>query len=368
MAFAPSIAHAQLPETEPPAESDRSDQQVLACRNAPERTQSPTFEVGTGFAGSGVNLIADGDAKTVSLAASRVWQGCRPNRLSTNAFSAKLSTDVSNKDDSSGSFVTDLGLAAGTSLEFTFSRFWGSNPPIRTRGPDRDALKATLLTRCLRKAVTKVEKDFCNSPTTTIGDLESHMTQAERRLMADPWTSATSHLLAVTVGVSHKKFEFRNPMTLAKDDEKHEGWSAAVQYGQSRLLGALGRTYVGAGASYKSEYKLPDARILCALPPAAAPQGCFEAAFAPPNRKERIALFGVGRSQDFKLLGVPAALQIKPAYEFNTHVWGIEGSLYFVPAKVGLRGGIRLKVQTDDNDPNTDDDNRQLGFFVGSSF
>ena len=59
---------------------------------------------------------------------------------------------------------------------------------------------------------------------------------------------------------------------------------------------------------------------------------------------------------------------MRAAHDFESDVSGLEGTLYMIPGGDALRGGIRFKIQTEDDDPLTEDETSSIGLFVGKPF
>lgn len=64
------------------------------------------------------------------------------------------------------------------------------------------------------------------------------------------------------------------------------------------------------------------------------------------------------------VLGLSWGAQSRAAYDFESEVAGLEGPLHVFSGGDALRGGIRIKLQTEDDDPLTDDDTSSIGIFV----
>lgn len=340
--------------------------------------RSPGPELDTGLGGHGVAFTADGDNKVVSLQATKTWQDSgdlsdpNPRRLATNNLSGKLFTDVTDKDDMSGYFATDVGRVRGTGFEVGFTRSWSPNLPLPSTADERDEAVRVARQKCRERVGTRPELTpaFCDADLTSLGQIMALLPDEDQvDVLDDPWLRSTVSSIGMTLGAASKGFKYRDPTTLASGETEEINWTAGIHGGQSRILSGIGRVYYGGGVSYRSEYSDADTRTLCAPPPPSGPQECFTSPYGTPEEDKGTTLFLVARNQNsWKVLDIPVVLQIKPAYVVETETLGVEASLYVFAGKGGLRGGLRLALQTDDNDAATDDENARFGIFVGAAF
>lgn len=337
------------------------------------QVRTPGDDLDGGLGGIGVTFTADGDDKTVSLVATRTWQDVSGTTLATNSVTGKVFTDVTDDDDKSGFFATDVGRVRGTGLTLSLNRSWSPNSPLPGTPEQRDAAVAEARARCLARVGTEgstLTNAFCQDNLTALGDILPHLAAADQVLaLQDTWLQAMTNTFGLTLGGASKTFKFRDPSTLASAEVEEINWTVGVHGGQSRIFTGVGRLYYGGGISYRAAYSAADTRTLCAAPPPTGPQECFTAAYGEPEQENGTTLFLVARNQNtWDDWGIPVVLQIKPAYVVETETLGVEASLYMFAGKGGLRGGLRLSLQTDDNDDATDDENARFGIFVGAAF
>lgn len=343
-----------------------------ASETQADRVRSPGPELETGLGGHGLAFTADGDNKVVSLQATRTWQDPRSRLLATNSVSGKLFTDVTDKDDMSGYFATDVGRVRGTGFEIGVTRSWSPNLPLPSTAQERDDAVRIARQRCRERAGTTPELTlaFCDAELTSLKQILALLSEADQvDVLDDAWLRSTVSSFGMTLGAASKSFKFRDPTTLNSDKGEEINWTAGFHGGQSRILSGIGRVYYGGGVSYRSEFADSDTRTLCAAPPPVGPQECFTSPYGAPEETTGTTYFLVARNQEsWAVLDIPVVLQIKPAYVVETEVLGAEASLYMFAGKGGLRGGLRLALQTDDNDDATDDENARFGIFVGAAF
>jgi hypothetical protein len=180
------------------------------------------------------------------------------------------------------------------------------------------------------------------------------------------WTK----VLSITAGLGSKTYKFRDPLSLAKDSVDKTPFSVSIQYGGAPQVGSSWASgwYRGLGFEYSETYEAATARTLCSSPPT-GPIECFTGPYSAPERERRAVAYGLLRREGLSnRLGLSWGAQLKAAYDFESDVAGLEGTLYMIPGGGALRGGIRFKIQTEDDDPLTDDETSSIGLFVGRPF
>jgi hypothetical protein len=301
-------------------------------------TQALSGDIGTGFAGTGVVVSADTDKSdaSITLSRSKDFQSSDGNRAGFNSWTIKGSTPLTGKDKTTANFITDEGLPGSYSVELAFTRV--TVPYIQ--GPDPDSLNG------------------------------------KGKIPLPPSTGEAHWLTALTLsgGIGRKGHDFRDPAspTLAKQSVDKTAYHFGGQFGG--LYGHAGSPFdgwfIGAGGEYKVDYTDPDSQTLCTPPPATGAQECFTGPFGAPVRKPEATGYLLLRKSTFlSAFDVPVGVQLKPAYDFENKVGGLEATLFFLPSgDAGLQGGVRVKLQTKDNDPKTKDKTATVGLFVGAAF
>ncbi|RZJ46140.1 MAG: hypothetical protein EON87_05805 [Brevundimonas sp.] len=340
----------------------------LAGHPVPESTASPDGDLRTGFAQSGVQLEAESGKTDASITFSRTHDASSTTHLFLHSWSVKVTAPLGD-DETSADFITDSGLSSGaTTAAFNWSRF--------SMRRVNDASYADI-GRVLAAAKLACTRD----PTASQASCETATNESLR-----PWIPATdlhvvfpeipadhwSTLWSATATLGSKEFKFRDPLSLVEDADRQTPFSMSVQFGGAPQGGARWTDgwYRGVGVEYGESYEASKSRTLCNPPPPSGPQECFTGAFGPPELDRDAVIFGLirrdGLSQSF---GVSWGLQFKAAHDFDSEVSGLEGTVFVLPNAGGrLTGGIRFKLQTDDNDDATEDDNATVGIFVGSPF
>lgn len=174
-------------------------------------------------------------------------------------------------------------------------------------------------------------------------------------------------------GVGHQNLEFRDPVTLGEKSVDRTPYAFSAAIGGEWLSRSFGRFYyVGMGVEHTREYGGPDERTLCAPAPPAGLQECFAGSFGEPEARDTTAAFLLGRIQGdvnvFKHT-VPFAVEMQPAYDFESGVTEVAATLFLLPDGDGrLRGGLRFRWRSADDDPTTDDDRFTVGAFIGVPF
>ena len=148
-------------------------------------------------------------------------------------------------------------------------------------------------------------------------------------------------------------------------------FSFSIQYGGAPQVGSSWTSgwYRGAGFEYSETYEEATAQTLCSPAPPTGPTECFTSPYSAPEMERRAVLYGLLRREGLSnRLGVSWGAQLRAAHDFESDVSGLEGTLYMIPGGDALRGGIRFKIQTEDDDPLTEDETSSIGLFVGKPF
>jgi hypothetical protein len=287
----------------------------------------------------------------------------------TDTWSLVVSTPLGD-DEESADFVTDAGLPGVGSVTASFTRLSTKGVPAeRASSTEMHAIFDRAAVECLR---VRRDPEFCNDPENRRSIImRPYMTEPDRSIMfpdlSHVWTTRFS--LSGTVGA--KTYRFRDALTLAKDSVSETPYSFSVEYGGAPQPGAHWWTgwYRGVGYTFSEGYDVADSQTLCAPPPPSGPVECFTGPFSAPALERKSSVFGVARRHGFnEAIDLPWGAEIKIAYDFEAERAGLEGTLFVIPGDGGLRGGVRFKVQEDDQDPLTEDDRGSIGIFVGSAF
>lgn len=319
----------------------------------------------TGFAGTGVVVEASTDKTEASIAFVWSADAATDDVFRTYQGGLKATTPLGD-DEASSDFITDRGLASVGSLEFNFS--------VLTTDRVHDTPTAFRIAEIVASATAECGRrrgpaEVCESgnPAALTGYMSAGEIQALEVDVADIWTT----VLSVTAGVGSKTYKFRDPLSLAKDSVEETPFSFSIQYGGAPQVGTSWSSgwYRGAGFEYSETYEEATAQTLCSPPPPAGPIECFTSPYSTPELERRAVLYGLLRREGLSnRFGLSWGAQLKAAHDFESDVSGLEGTLYMIPGGGALRGGIRFKIQTDDDDPLTEDDNSSIGLFVGKPF
>ncbi|MFT4253826.1 MAG: hypothetical protein QM608_15245 [Caulobacter sp.] len=321
-------------------------------------------DISTGFAGSGIVVEAQPDKTEASVQLSRTESKTTDGKIRAHGWTIKATAPL---DESSklADFITDSGLPGTWSLALAYSSVSAPRLAPTTLSPDT-------LIEILEKAAEACKesgKTDCGTKASELAPWMDSVTAKELLGLTEPhWTKVWS----VSATAGRKELKWRDAVTLAENDDTRAPWGVSGQWGVKRSGGKkwYAGWYGGVGAEYKQDYKDGKKRILCQPATLGTPQECFQGPFSGPKRDISATAFLIARKYAvIEGWDVPIGLQLKPAYDFETKVTGLEATLYVVPDKDGkLSGGLRLKAQTQDDDDDTDDDNFTVGVFAGTSF
>ncbi|MBG7616631.1 hypothetical protein IWC96_15250 [Brevundimonas sp. BAL450] len=178
--------------------------------------------------------------------------------------------------------------------------------------------------------------------------------------------------LIVSGGIGHQSLEFRDFGTLDKQEVSRTPYALSLSVGGEWPSRSFRFPYyLGFGVEHTREYRGSDERTLCGPMPTSGPQECFTASFGEPRAQDTTAAYFIGRVQGENLLGLglPFAVEVQPAYDFESEVSEVATTLFLLPDGDGrLRGGLRFRWRSADDDPTTDDDHFAVGAFVGVPF
>lgn len=343
-------------------EPDSDAERILST--AEQAASAPASDLATGLVNSSVTFEAASDKSEVSLTLG----GRHDLDRGFGRFSAAVTTLV-DKGEDEGFFFTDDDLSADTELALDYSVVVTTAREPQSTSLERRALLCRHRDACLIAAKTEAERADCHR--IRYSDIRDKLSVEERARFDDPFLTAPLLLAGVKATVGYQNVDFRE--TSAPDveiEDERIPWSVTLKAG---LLSPDRPYYLGGGVEYAQTYKDQDSRTFC-LPPSGGLQECFSGPYGTPKAQEEATLYGVARAQHaFELpwfsRSLPLALEFKPAYAFDSEVAGLATSLYFIPNKAGaLTGGLRLRIQTDDNDPDTHDENVSIGLFVGAAF
>jgi hypothetical protein len=162
--------------------------------------------------------------------------------------------------------------------------------------------------------------------------------------------------------VGYRKFEFLDPVTLAKGSDEKMPWGV-------KLFGSIfpgpSLTSITGAFEYQSAYEEHKASTVCPVDVTATFVKCTSGSLGGPDHKKKALgslelrhMFIMPEGAFLKSLGVSAQV----THDFNSDVTGFDLPLYLIPdAKGNLLGGLRFGYRTD-----TDD--LAVGVFVGSAF
>lgn len=340
----------------------------LARPEASEKALAPAGSTSTGLGGSGVVVTAETGKTAVSLTLAQTFDS--ESRFDTWTLKGATPLD---EEAGEGVFVTDDDLAHGASLElgwtgvFTTSR---EAPPATTAR--RRAFLSSRHASCISAlGLSPKDADVEACRAKTFSDYEKDLTERERAEFLDPFTSAPLILAGISAAIGYDEVKFRSPTNPADEEsERRVPWSVTGKIG---VLPDAHRLYIGGGLSYERSFEEASKRTLCTPASGTDPQECYTGPFEAPAETDSTTLFAVARTRWEMSLprgrSLPLGLEVKPAYDVEREVAGVSASLYFLPEKTGgLTGGLRLRVQTDDDDPLTHDENVSVGLFVGKAF
>jgi hypothetical protein len=330
---------------------------------------APDNDLRTGFGGSGILIETASDKTDVSLSLARRTARLEKSgdRVNLKAFTLKFTTPV-DKGGGDASFVTDAGLASAFSAELGFSLIQSAYEPLPDVTLVMDALERSGQ-RCDAAAKADGVKYDCTRASDT---LQRWMNSDELKLFIPSRGHWTTNL-NVTTSIGRKEFRWRDDATLEEGPSaKHTPFSFSFAFGVRRVAPgeALNGWYLGLGAEYKREYKEADKRILCLPAQAGKPQECKQDPFSAPKRNIDTKILSVFRKSFYiEPLKLPFGVQVKLAHDFEDEISGLESSIYgFADKDSKLTGGVRVKLQTADNDPDTKDDKATVSLFIGKAF
>jgi hypothetical protein len=266
--------------------------------------------------GTTFELLAEGDSAEVALVLGGWEEANRPDSGQATNWTIRLSTPVASGDDSAD-FITDGGLSDSTAARASYG--WLHH--------------GAAVAGASRVPVAQV---------------------------------------VVSGGIGYQTLTFRDHANLEKQEVTRTPYALSLSVGGEWPNRAIPFPYyLGIGVEHTREHRGPDQRTLCAPPPASGPQECFTASFGAPEAQKTTAAFLVARLQHELPIGsgIPFAVEVQPAYDFESGVSEVAATLFFFPDNDGgLRGGLRARWRSSDDDPATDDDNFMIGAFVGVPF
>ena len=326
-------------------------------REIVSRNQSPDLDVRTGFAGSGVQLSAGSDSSSVTLTASRSWDSTGERTVQFNTATLLVTAPISDKDKKEGAFLTEGGLPKALSVQGSLTLAFSGNPPSPGTYAERRRLYFERRTRCLAEAgEDAAARTRCEDAIFDTGPGEP---------LVDAWNDSPVWFVGASATVGTRNFDYRSIQDFAEQDSDRTEYALSLFGGvnpDSRPL------YLGLGFEYRRQYEAADSRTLCQPATGGAPQECFTAAFAAPERDIDSSLFAVARWKwDVDLgrdLRFPLGIAVKAAYDLEDRVFGVGVPVYFFSDSSGLRGGVRFDWQ------DVEDDDARFGFriFVGTPF
>lgn len=314
----------------------------------------------SGLAGPSIQFRAESDSSEAAIVLGRVQESGW-----LDAWSVRFATPIQ-KGETSGNFITDDGLTGSSSVRVSLSHV-SRLPRFATSVLERRALANRAIETCKRRAELAAAVEAC--PGLTFDQLTAYLTPDEAARLADSaFDSANIWLVTAALEVGHQEIAWRDPLSLVEQETQRTPYAFSVSGGVS-----FGREegrqpfYLGGGIELSREYPAGASRTLCGPPPAAGPQECFTGRFGRPEARDSQVIHLVGRVQE--LAGAPFAVELKPAYDVNNDIAELAATLYFVPdSNGGLRGGLRARWRTEDDDPLTEDERFTFGVFVGAPF
>ncbi|HYD27328.1 hypothetical protein [Brevundimonas sp.] len=314
----------------------------------------------SGLAGEAIQFRAESDSSEAAIFIGDTREGGW-----VNAWSLRFATPIQ-KGESSTNFITESGLSGSSSVRMTLSHVSGS-PPFATPVAEQLTLGRQAIDACVGKSVTAAAREACSN--LTFSDLREYLPEHLRSRLADPnFESANIWVWTAALEVGHQEIDWRDPLSLAEQETQRTPYALSLSGGVS-----LGRGhgeqpfYVGGGVELAREYPAGDSRTLCAPPPAVGPQECFTGRFGAPEARDSQVIHLVGRFQE--VAGAPFAVELRPAYDLRNDVAELAATLYLVSGSDGgLRGGLRARWRTEDDDPLTGDERFTFGVFVGAPF
>lgn len=329
---------------------------AAAQRNVRDRNQAPDLDVRTGFAGSGVQLAAGGDATSVTLTASRSWDASTKEALSFNTASLVVTTPITDKDKKEGAFLTEGGLPKSISLQGSFTLTISGNPPSPKTLEERRAQYLAAVKKCQAEAITTAARAKCT-------DMEFSTGPGSE--IVDAWNETPMWFLGGSAAVGKRNFEYRSISNFQEQETSRTEYAFSAFGG---LNPGSRPIYLGVGYEYRRQYKAPTSRTLCQSTAGATPQECFTGAFGEPEKNIDSAVFAVARWQwEFDLgrgAKVPLGVSIKAAYDLKDKIFGIGAPVYLFSDSAGLRGGIRVDWQ----DVEKKDERFSFRVFIGTPF
>lgn len=272
----------------------------------PTATNAFDAESGPGFLLPGLQATADVDGgKTVKL----TFASTSDNRdtVGETGFSFTLSGTF-DKEAGRGALITQRGLTSGFNAEFSLSGIIaaGVEPPRP-------------------------------------GEPEAFLTP-------------DLFLWTVTAGVGYENFEYRLPTSFATEEQDELSYSVS---GSIAVVPNSGAVLLGAGLEHRRYFEAPAKRILCPPAPPGGPVECTQAVFSPPQEKRDTSLFGVLRALAPFGAAVPAAAELRVAFDIEDGTVGVEVPVYFfLDAKKQYRGGVQVGWDSEEEDV-------RVGLFVG---
>ncbi|WP_262694099.1 hypothetical protein [Kordiimonas aquimaris] len=176
-------------------------------------------------------------------------------------------------------------------------------------------------------------------------------------------------LLELKGKVGYRNFDFRDSVSLETDDTDKVPWSigATVSFVDENKYQSF-----RVGSEYQNDFDQVDQSTRCPLPADMTNNflECTTGRFGEPTDDDRFLAFGeyrkifqTGLKQE-NLVSV--GFKIRPSYDFERKVFGLDVPIYFVNSKkTGLVGGVRFGF-TEGDDQKEDD--IQFGIVVGTSF
>ena len=314
----------------------------------------------SGLAGPSIQFRAESDSSEAAIVLGRVqeigW---------IDAWSVRFATPIQ-KGETSGNFITDDGLTGSSSVRVSLTHV-SQLPRFATSRSDRLAIANRAIETCKSRARLAAAAEACAR--LTFDEMPAYLMPDDAARLADSaFETANIWLWTAALEVGHQEIAWRDALSLAEEKTQRTPYAFSVSGGVS-----LGRSesqqpfYLGGGFELSRKYPGVDSRTLCAPPPAAGPQECFSGRFGAPEPRDSQVIHFVGRFQE--VAGTPFAVELKPAYDLNNDIAELAATLYFVPDSTGgLRGGLRARWRTEDDDPLTEDERFTFGVFVGAPF
>lgn len=304
------------------------------------------------------DVRAEGSDSEVAI----VFGDWRERVLSSSSWTVRVSTPLQT-GASSGDFITDGGLRGSTAVRASYNWILHGEPfPYSERR------------RLVNQAIEACQAERMNDDGSTpcsdraYSELAQYLTPSEEERLRPRKVNVV--LVGLSAGAGHQSLDFRDSATLAERSVTETPYALSGSVGGE--FGAVPFDhYLGFGVEHTREYRGSDERTLCAPMPTTGPQECFTASYGEPRAQDTTAAYFIGRVQgeDFFGLGLPYAVEVQPAYDFESDVSEVATTLFLLPDGDGrLRGGLRFRWRSADDDPTTDDDHFTVGAFVGVPF